>query len=77
MTDANRRRANRKRAGTKVSDLSGDVALEHHETPVAEEPLVVLTWTREVNPRRLRRVAELLADILDNASTPERTNTDG
>jgi len=46
------------------------VELEHHEAPADEGPAVVLTWRPEVDPRRLRRIAEILADILDNGSTP-------
>jgi hypothetical protein len=29
-----------------------------------------LTWREDVDPRRLRRVARILADILDNVAAP-------
>jgi hypothetical protein len=34
---------------------------------------VELTWHDEIDPRRVRRVAEILADILDNAATPDES----
>jgi orotate phosphoribosyltransferase-like protein len=37
--------------------------------PVARD--VEIRWREENDPRRLRRIAEILANILDSAGTPE------
>lgn len=34
-------------------------------------PDVELVWHEEIDPRRLKRVAAILADILDNKNNPE------
>jgi hypothetical protein len=34
-------------------------------------PAVEIRWVDEVDPKRARRVAEILANILDTAGTPE------
>ncbi len=44
---------------------------EQVQAPVRQSKPVELVWHEEVNPGRLTRVAEILADILDNESTPE------
>ncbi len=44
------------------------VELDHDPEPAPE--LVETTWVEHVDARRLRRVAEILADILDNKTTP-------
>lgn len=42
------------------------------QPPVGKKvPRVEIEWVEEVDPRRARRIAEILADILDNATTPE------
>jgi orotate phosphoribosyltransferase-like protein len=40
---------------------------EQLQKPV-ERPLVEIKWTPVVDPRRLRRIGEILADILDTAT---------
>lgn len=39
--------------------------------PPVEQRVVELRWREHVDERRLRRVAEILLDILDNKVTPE------
>jgi hypothetical protein len=46
------------------------VQFEAVEAAADESPAVEVTWRPEVDTRRLRRIAEILADILDNGSTP-------
>ncbi len=36
-----------------------------------DNPDVEIRWVEEVDPKRARRVAEILANILDTAGTPE------
>jgi hypothetical protein len=45
------------------------VELDDRDLKPANAPAdgVELTWHDEIDPRRVRRVAEILADILDNA----------
>lgn len=38
--------------------------------PPASEPRIAIRWREENDPRRLRRVAEVLAKIMDTAGTP-------
>lgn len=40
--------------------------------PPVTPPRVAIRWREENDPRRLRRVAEILANIMDTAGTPEK-----
>ncbi len=44
---------------------------------LAATPPVTIKWRKETDPRRLRRVAEILADILDTATVDTTTRSGG